>query len=55
MPMDDRLFGIEDIVLKQLVGKFVSITEDNKRREMIFSAAKAVNKDLKPEEVESNL
>ena len=53
MPMDDRLFGIEDIVLKQLVGKFVSITEDNKRREMIFSAAKAVNKDLKPEEVES--
>jgi flagellar protein FlaI len=53
MPMDNKLFGIEDIVLKQLVGKFVSVTDDNKRREMIFSAARAANKDLKTEEVES--
>ncbi len=50
--MNDKLYNIEDSILKQMVGKFVEVTNPDRRRELIVSAAKGINPHITGEEVE---
>ncbi len=50
--MNDQLADIEDILLRRLTGKFVEITEDKKRRELIYNTAKSVNPSITDSQIE---
>lgn len=51
--MDSRLSNIEELILKQLVGKFVDVTEDKKRRDLIEKAAKDISPNITKEELDA--
>lgn len=50
--MDQKLYEIEDLVLKQLVGRFAEHSEEESRKKFIFAAAKNVKHDLSESELE---
>lgn len=50
--MNDKLLGIEDILLKQMIGKFVNVTDQNRRHAMIVSAAKTISPNISTDEID---
>ncbi|MCW6160481.1 MAG: Flp pilus assembly complex ATPase component TadA [Candidatus Micrarchaeales archaeon] len=49
--MDQKLYAIEDLVLKQLVGKFAEHSEDENRKTFIYTAAKNIKPDISESEL----
>ncbi|MDE1857210.1 MAG: CpaF family protein [Candidatus Micrarchaeota archaeon] len=51
--MDEALYQIEDKILDQLEGKFVNITNEEKRRNLIISIAKTIAPDISADRINS--
>ncbi|MCL5433420.1 MAG: Flp pilus assembly complex ATPase component TadA [Candidatus Marsarchaeota archaeon] len=50
--MDSRLTNIEELILKQLIGKFVEVTDEEQRREIIKKTARDISSSLSPADIE---
>ncbi|MGC8572181.1 MAG: CpaF family protein [Candidatus Micrarchaeia archaeon] len=50
--MDSRISNIESLILKQLIGKFVEITDEAQRRTIIEKAARAISSSLSNEDID---
>ncbi|MFI5412513.1 MAG: hypothetical protein ACHQX1_01330, partial [Candidatus Micrarchaeales archaeon] len=50
--MNEKLSNLEDLMLKQLTGKFVEITDESKRKELLFATARSLSPGIKNEEIQ---
>ena len=49
--MDSALLDIEDQILDKLIGKFISVVKEDKRKELVTNVAKSINADISDEQI----
>ncbi|EET89802.1 MAG: type II secretion system protein E [Candidatus Micrarchaeum acidiphilum ARMAN-2] len=50
--MDGALLDIEDQILDKLIGKFISVVKDDKRKELVTNVAKSINADISDQQID---